>query len=144
MTAPVPVAEPTLVLLEGRYWRAVLNRNQSFLGRAIVYLSARAVEDPLELTADERDELWNEVLPRLVGAIRAAFEPDRMNYAQLSNRLNQVHWHVVPRYEAEPIREFAGKRFRDRRPGRSYARSKKRYPKDEVLERISAEIRRHL
>jgi diadenosine tetraphosphate (Ap4A) HIT family hydrolase len=140
----IPFEANRLVLLEGRSWRAVLNKNQAHLGRMIVYLTTREIDDPLVLTQEERDELWEEVMPRLVQALDAAFAPDRINYSHLANRVNHVHWHIVPRYESDPSREFAGWSFVDSKPGRPYSRQKKRRPPPDVLEAICAEIRRHI
>jgi diadenosine tetraphosphate (Ap4A) HIT family hydrolase len=125
-------------------WGVALYRNQTYLGRSMVYLRSRSVGDPLELDADERNDLWEEVLPALAGALRAAFAPDRINYAHLANRTKHVHWHVVPRYEAEPERSFAGHRFFDERQGMIFrTKARGRLP-PEVLEAIAAEIRLHL
>ena len=64
-------------------------------------------------------------MPRLTAAIEGAFRPDRFNYSHLANRRAVVHWHVVPRYEVEPHRVFAGVTFSDLRVGKGYAPSKK-------------------
>ena len=82
-------------------WGVLLYRNQTYLGRSLVYLRTRALSDVLELTRDERDELWDEVLPALASGIEAAFGPDRLNYAHLANRKHHVHWHVVPRWNGD-------------------------------------------
>ena len=126
-------------------WGVLLHRDQTYLGRSLVYLRARVIADPLEVTRDERDELWDKVLPDLATALAAAFAPDRLNYAHLANKRHHVHWHVVPRYEREPERHFVGRRFVDRRPGQIF-RLKRRRGKvpDEVLDAIAAELRAHL
>ena len=113
-------------LYESRHWGVLLNRDQTYLGRSIVYVRNRTVDDPLDLTAEERDELWDDVMPRLVGAIDEAFAPDRMNYTHLANRFHLVHWHVVPRYEIDPNREFAGHVFHDPRVGKNYTLSRRK------------------
>jgi diadenosine tetraphosphate (Ap4A) HIT family hydrolase len=124
-------------------WGVLLYRNQTYLGRSLVYLSTRALTDPLELTADERDELWLETLPRLAATLMAAFPADRLNYAHLANRTNHVHWHVVPRYETTPVVEFAGWVFKDKRPGRIFRAAKRGRVTPEVLEAIAAHVREH-
>ena len=125
-------------------WGAALYRNQTYLGRSMVYLRSRAIDDPLLLAADERDELWEDVLPRLAGALQAAFAPDRINYAHLANRTNHVHWHVVPRYETEPERWFAGHRFLDDRQGMIFRTHRRGRVGAKALEEIAAEVRSHL
>jgi diadenosine tetraphosphate (Ap4A) HIT family hydrolase len=125
-------------------WGALLYRNQTNLGRSIVYLRTRALDDPLALLPNERDELWEEVLPRLAGAMRTAFQPDRINYAHLANRTNHVHWHVVPRYVSPATRVFAGHTFHDDREGKLFrARPRGLLPAD-ALEAIASELRGHL
>ncbi|MBA3329016.1 MAG: hypothetical protein H0T43_12015 [Solirubrobacterales bacterium] len=125
-------------------WGVLLHRNQTHLGRCIVHLRTRAIDDPLALTAAERDALWTEVLPRLAHGLSGAFAPDRLNYAHLANRTHHVHWHVVPRYEAEPIRWFGGVMFRDSRPGRIFRSRKRGRVSPDVLEVIAAELVAHL
>jgi diadenosine tetraphosphate (Ap4A) HIT family hydrolase len=124
-------------------WGVLLYRNQTYLGRSLVYLSTRPLTDPLDLTSDERDELWLETLPRLAATLLAAFPADRLNYAHLANRVNHVHWHVVPRYETTPRIEFAGHLFKDKRPGRIFRAAKRGRVTPEVLEAIAAHVRAH-
>jgi diadenosine tetraphosphate (Ap4A) HIT family hydrolase len=141
----IPFRKNRHLLFEGASWRVVLNPNQVYLGRSIVFLTTREIDDPLDLTREERDELWDETLPRLIGALGAAFAPDRINYSHLANKVNHCHWHIVPRYESPPTREFAGWTFVDPKPGRPYSQApKKLKPPAELLEPIWAELRRHV
>jgi diadenosine tetraphosphate (Ap4A) HIT family hydrolase len=150
--APTPVYPGDPVAFDPRHrplfatdlWGVALYRNQTYLGRSMVYLRSRAIEDPLELSAEERDELWGLVLPALTGAVRAAFAPDRFNYAHLANRTNHVHWHVVPRYETDPERSFAGHHFWDDRQGMIFRTKARGRVPAEVRKAIAAEIRSHL
>ena len=125
-------------------WGVLLYRNQTNLGRSLVYLRTRRLADPLALTPEEHDELWTEVLPALGHALDAAFAPDRINLAHLANRQHHVHWHVVPRYEAEPERWFAECRFVDTRPGRIFRVAKRGRVKARVRELIAEHIRAQL
>lgn len=152
MSSPAPVhdvARPRFArrhrrLFESQTWGVLLNKNQSYLGRSIVYLRQRLIEDPLDLTATEREELWDEVIPGLARALEGAFAPDRLNYSHLANRTNLVHWHVVPRYERDPVREFAGHTFEDTRLGKNFrARKQDRLPRS-ALKQIAREIQRHV
>lgn len=149
---PAPVFDGDPVAFDPRHrplfatdlWGVALYRNQTYLGRSMVYLRSRSIDDPLGLTAEERDELWEVVLPALTGAIRAAFGPDRINYAHLANRTNHVHWHVVPRYEADPERSFAGHQFYDDRQGMIFRTKARGRVPTSVRNAIAAEIRSHL
>jgi diadenosine tetraphosphate (Ap4A) HIT family hydrolase len=126
---PPPFGMRHRFLFEGEYWKVFLYRNQAYLGRCVVYLKTRAIDDPLALTDPEREELWKEILPKLTRALNAAFQPDRINYAHLANRLRHVHWHVVPRYTEQRTHEFAGHTFVDKRRGKIFRTNKFRVPK---------------
>ena len=143
-TDPVAFSARHRPLFATERWGVLLYRNQSYLGRSLVYLRTRAIEDVLELSAQERDELWDEVLPTLAGALDAAFSPDRLNYAHLANRKHHVHWHVVPRYETPPVRLFAGRVFTDTRPGQIFRTSRRGKANKALLDAIAAEVRSHL
>jgi diadenosine tetraphosphate (Ap4A) HIT family hydrolase len=143
LSAPPPFGDRHRFLFEGRNWSVYLYRNQGYLGRCVVYLTTRALKDPLELTDDEREELWTEVLPKLTRALTAAFQPDRFTYAHLANRLHHVHWHVVPRYDVHGAREFAGHTFTDRRRGKVF-RTKRFRASKKVRKAIYAQVKQHL
>jgi diadenosine tetraphosphate (Ap4A) HIT family hydrolase len=140
---PPPFSRKHRPLFEGKHWRVLLYRNQSYLGRSLVYLKTRRLEDVLDLTDEERQELWDDIMPRLVEALTEAFQPDRINYSHLTNRVKQVHWHVVPRYEINPKRQFAGHTFTDRRVGKMF-RTKKFPLPGKVLDQIRDHIKKHL
>ena len=140
---PPPFGKKHRFLFDGRHWSVFLYRNQGYLGRSVVYLKNRALTDPLDLTREERDELWDEILPKLTTALQAAFQPDRFNYAHLANRLHHVHWHVVPRYDEQRTREFAGHTFIDRRGGKIFRTRRFRVPK-KVRRQIYKQVMQHL
>jgi diadenosine tetraphosphate (Ap4A) HIT family hydrolase len=141
---PIPFIDSPYVVYEGRAWNVILHRdNQSYLGRCIVYLKTRVTDDPLSLTEEERSELWVEILPRLAEALWRSFRPDRINYAHLANAEHFVHWHIVPRYEKDPLREFAGEKFRDERVGRNYAPAPAKITSPEVMEKICEELKKN-
>lgn len=126
------------------HWNVILHRdNQSYLGRCIVFLKSRITDDPLSLTADERDELWFDILPRLKHALEKSFSPDRINYSHLANAEHFVHWHVIPRYEQEPTRTFANETFTDERVGKHYAPSPLKQLPSEVMAVILAELKKN-
>lgn len=146
MSANIPFAdiEECNLVFEGKHWGVVLSDCQSYLGKCIVFLKNRATDDLMSLTNDEKRELWDVVMPKLVSALKHAFNPDRINYSHLANTIHHVHWHVVPRYEMPPIREFAGETFVDERVGRNYAPAPAKKIPDEMFVLIKHEIQRHL
>lgn len=131
------------VFYEGKNWAVQLHTNQAYLGRCVVYLTSRCIENPLQLTKEERDELWIDILPRLSGALQKAFQPDRINYVHLANESKHVHWHVVPRYENNPIRKFVGETFNDKRAGTNFAPEPQHILSAEVLDKIRAVLTKH-
>lgn len=140
----IPFFDSPYVIDEGKFWNVILHRdNQSYLGRCIVFLKSRVIEDPLLLNQDEREELWAELLPRLSEALKKTFRPDRINYSHLANAEHFVHWHIVPRYEKNPLRYFAGEKFQDERVGGNYAPIPKKVLTQEVIEKIYLEIKKN-
>lgn len=106
----------SVTIYEGEYWRVVLNSNQYYLGRVIIVLK-RHLEDPLELSRDELNELI-ELSRKTVMVLKKLFQPDLINYAMLGNIIRHVHLHVIPRYKSE--RFFGGVRFIDENWGKHY------------------------
>ncbi len=140
----IPFLDSQYLIYEGQHWNVILHRdNQSYLGRSIVYLKSRVLENPLEITQAERDEFWNEIMPKLAAALQKSFRPDRLNYAHLANKDHFVHWHVIPRYEKNPVREFAGETFTDERVGRNCFPEPTKATSQEVTEKICAEIKKN-
>ncbi len=96
---------------EFKHWFLILNYKQGFLGRCLLILKAHKT-DEMEMTDEEILEkhkiycLWRK-------AITKAFNPDKINQAQLGNEEHihkgHFHWHFVPRYR-RPI-HFAGTEF---------------------------------
>lgn len=105
--------QKTDFIKEFGYWFLTLNWEQGFLGRSLLMLKAHKV-DEVELTDEEALEkhkiycLWRK-------AITQAFQPDKINQAQLGNEeflhKGHIHWHFVPRYR-RPI-SFAGVSFQN-------------------------------
>ena len=101
---------------EYEHWFLILNHEQGFLGRSILILKNHKT-DERELTNEEALEkhtlycLWRE-------AITKAFNPDKINQAQLGNEEHvhngHLHWHFVPRYR-RPI-YFFGLEFQSDTP----------------------------
>ncbi|HYF12706.1 MAG TPA: hypothetical protein VD928_00165 [Candidatus Paceibacterota bacterium] len=141
----IPFLDSEHVIYEGKYWNVILHRdNQSYLGRSIVFLKSRVLDDPLLITKEEREELWDDIMPRLIAALRKTFAPDRINYAHLANADHFVHWHIVPRYESNPTREFAGETFKDERVGKNFAPEPEKIVSKDVLMQIQQAIKSNI
>lgn len=136
------------LLKEFQYWFLILNHQQGFLGRSILILKSHKA-DEAELTPQEVMEkhtiycLWRK-------AIKEAFNPDKINQAQLGNEEHShqghLHWHWVSRYR-RPI-SFAGVEFPNDTPESqklNYSRIADRtvYPL-ELRVKIREELAKHL
>lgn len=121
----------TLKIRSYSYWDVYLHENQCYLGRVFVLLKDDAgVEDFLEISPEAQKEFFK-VGKDIKKALKHLFQPDRMNYAALSNTSSKIHVHLVPRYK-DP-REFQGKTFHDTRWGKNYAPYDKSYVIEESL-----------
>jgi diadenosine tetraphosphate (Ap4A) HIT family hydrolase len=102
-----------------KYWDVYLHENQCYIGRVFVLLKKdEGVEDFLAIEGEIRDEFFfigNEIKK----ALKTLFQPDKMNYAALSNTSEKIHVHLIPRYKE--AREFGGMVFKDDRWGKNYA-----------------------
>ncbi len=123
-------------------WTSFVNLKQKRLGRSIIKLE-RHVEDLLETTEEEINQLHNQVLPELKKALDKAFQPDLYNYASLGNSVRHLHIHVIPRYKDE--REFMGKKFRDKDWNSHYKPYGENVEvEDEIRNAIAEELRKYV
>ncbi len=140
---PIPFKEEFLIF-SGKHWNIILHKDQSFLGRCVVYLKTQETDDLMKLTKEEKNELWDEVMPKLSYALKKAFGADRINYAHLANLKKHVHWHVAPRYEKTPKKEFAGEIFVDERLGKNFFNVPPKILPTNTTQRIADEIKKYL
>jgi diadenosine tetraphosphate (Ap4A) HIT family hydrolase len=134
----LPNIEP--VLHESPWWRVILNREQSLLGKSMVVVRRHA-ELLSELEPDEWSSLQM-VAVQTTNAIRNAFAADLFNYAFLQNVDRHIHLHVLPRYGS--VREFAGLTFHDDRFGDHYeVPAHPRFVASAELDAVADAVRRH-
>ena len=133
---------------EFKHWLLVLNWEQGFLGRCSLILKAHKVDE--EELADEEVLEKHRIYCLWRKAIAKAFNPDKINQAQLGNEEHihkgHLHWHFVPRYR-RPI-QFAGMEFQSDTPETqklTYALVHKRkvYP-PEIRRKIKEELLKYL
>lgn len=87
-------------IVEFTYSIAYLNLDQSYRGKTIVVFKEH-FDTLLEVPKDIFDAANAEML-KIASALDKAFVPDRLNFAILGNVVPHVHWHIVPRYKADP------------------------------------------
>ena len=78
-----------------------LERRSRLPGYCIVVWRGEHVAEPTDLDPDQASKYWQEVLA--VGrAVQAQFQPLKLNYMTLGNKVPHLHTHVVPRYPNDP------------------------------------------
>ena len=82
----------------------VVGDHQLFPGYCIL-LSKTHVREPFELALDVQTTMFQELMLS-AQAIHSAFKPWKMNYGCYGNQAPHVHWHLFPRYEADPKRKL--------------------------------------
>lgn len=79
----------------------LLYREQRFRGYCILSFSAWDATSIESLSDSEYSQFMADVRTASK-AIRAACNPDHMNYELLGNSNPHLHWHIVPRYKTDP------------------------------------------
>lgn len=125
------------------FWDLYLNdRQASFIGRC--YASARRENANFlaDMMPEERNELFDVVVPAWEMAVKKAFNHDRSNLAILGNTWNHLHAHLIPRYFA--LRVFDSFTFTDPNPTGNYAPYDKTKLPLETLLKIKEAIKEKL
>ncbi len=78
-----------------------LDRNQTYRGHCQLIYDDAHIEGLEHLSSDDFTRFAGD-MHFAAAAIFRVCRPDRMNYASLGNVVPHVHWHLVPRYKADP------------------------------------------
>lgn len=101
-------------------WDLQLFRDdQYYIGRCAIVFQNRHIEDITELNNEERDELFDTVIPELQESLGKMFDPDLYNYTSLGNDCRHLHIHIIPRYKNTVM--FDGEEFEDEFWNETYA-----------------------
>jgi len=84
------------VIWESELCRVVAVGDPDYPGFCRVILN-RHVREMTDLSEEERIRLMH-VLFGVERAIRALYQPDKINLASLGNMTPHLHWHVIPRW----------------------------------------------
>jgi diadenosine tetraphosphate (Ap4A) HIT family hydrolase len=79
---------------------ALLGQFQYYLGYCL--LVSRVHANELHELPDDARRSYLDDMHRLSQAIAAAFHPRKLNCELLGNQVPHPHWHIIPRYEADP------------------------------------------
>jgi diadenosine tetraphosphate (Ap4A) HIT family hydrolase len=102
-----------------RFWSLDIQPHQyPYLGRCVAWCKRQEAQAVSDMTKDERDELFNVIIPEWEAATQNLFHPDLYNYAMFANAARHLHWHLIPRYKDE--RDFGGITFVDKNWGHNY------------------------
>jgi diadenosine tetraphosphate (Ap4A) HIT family hydrolase len=85
----------------GTYTDAVLQRARIQRGYTVVIWRGRHVAEPTELSGEEANGYWQELL-KVADALLHYYRPLKMNYQTLGNSLPHLHTHLIPRYNEDP------------------------------------------
>ena len=90
-----------LRIIDLKHSYVILNRDQFFPGYTLLFTRTH-VSELFHLEPQVRAELIDEI-SRVASALHCAFRPDKINYELLGNMVPHMHWHLVPRFAAEPL-----------------------------------------
>ncbi len=79
----------------------LLYRDQCYRGYCILSFDPWDATSIDALSAEEYQSFMRD-LRTASKAIRAAVQPDHMNYELLGNMNPHLHWHIIPRYKTDP------------------------------------------
>ncbi|MGB6243143.1 MAG: HIT family protein [Castellaniella sp.] len=91
---------PANILWEDAQQRVIHVGDSPFPGYIRVIWRTHAAE-MTDLSAAERDRLMQTVY-QIESLQRRILQPDKINLASLGNQVPHLHWHLIPRWRADP------------------------------------------
>ena len=85
----------------GRHSDSYLQRQGRVRGYCVVIWRGRHVAEPMELSTEERNGYWQEVLD-VAQAVDDEYRPFKVNIEILGNTTPHLHTHVRPRHRQDP------------------------------------------
>jgi len=108
-------------------WDLFLHKHQfPYIGRCYASAKREDARSVRDMKKDERDELFDIIIPEWDTAIKVLFAHARANFASLGNTWNHLSWHLIPRYRQSRV--LFGIEFIDPDPSRNYSP----YPKKDI------------
>ncbi len=117
-------------------WDLFLHANQfPFIGRGYAWARSPQARSVVDMSVNERNELFDEVVPDWEKAVSGLWRPDTTNLTFFGNTTQHLHAHLIPRYNSP--RFFEGIEFKDPNPVGNYSP----YPKKTLDELTLFKIR---
>jgi|SRR3989338_8083188 len=124
-------------------WDLFLHEHQfPYIGRCYASAKREDARSVRDMRKDERDELFDIVVPEWDTAIKVLFAHTKANFASLGNTGNHLHWHLIPRYRESKL--LFGIEFIDPDPLGNYSSYPKRNIPLETLLHIKELIQARL
>ena len=84
--------------------RMFIFKEQTYHGRCLVAYDKHV--DDLNLLSDEERNAFMSDVAKVTRAMQKVFNPDKINYGAYSDTLEQLHFHLIPKYVGGP--DFGG------------------------------------
>lgn len=124
-------------------WDLYLHVQQfPYLGRAYAWARRDGVNEVSQMNSDERDELFDVVIPSWENSMKLFHDKFRTNLAIFGNTSPHLHAHLIPRFETP--RQYRGIDFIDSNPTGNYAPYPKKELPLEMLLSIKEQIRNQI
>lgn len=128
-----------LLLKSYTHWDLYLHPNQiPYLGRCYAWSKRENSAKVIDMTLEERTELFDIVIPEWNSSIKELFQFDWPNVSCLGNTSPHCHWHLIPRYH-KTITKY-GIEFSDPKPNRNYVPYEKKEIDQKTLQEIKKDI----
>lgn len=131
------------ILKEYAHWSLVLSCKQyPYIGRCKAIAVKGGHRMAVEMTPEERRELFEQVLPDWHEMVKKAFAPAWMNLAIAGNTDPVLHVHFIPRYEQAVV--FAGWSFVDPNPSGNHSPYERKEVPLDAMKKIEEACRQSL
>lgn len=101
--------EKNNLIREYQYWKLLISNRSKTLGNCVA-ITKEHHENFSDLSVEEMAD-FNNVVKDIEGALKKAFNYDKINYLMLMMKDKHTHFHIIPRYKDE--KEFAGIKWVD-------------------------------
>ena len=126
-----------------KHFDLFLHKNQfPYIGRCYAWALRRDAKELTDMNREERDELFELIIPLWDESIFVLYEHDRNNVAFFGNDARHLYAHLIPRYDSS--RKRHGIEFVDSNPRGNYSPYPLLEIEDEILIKIRDEIRESL